>query len=63
MRVRGPNDVGGPVQTDPTLLPYASAITEQKKCWKSLAKTFDHQTLRNNSKQQATTCGRVCKQT
>ena len=62
MRVRDRNDVGGTVQTDPTLLPYASAITE-KKWWELLAKTFDHQTLRNNSKQQATTCGRVCKWT
>ena len=25
------------VQTDPTLLRYASAITEQKKCWELLA--------------------------
>ena len=33
MRVRGPNNVGRAVQTDPTLLRYASAITEQKKCW------------------------------
>ena len=36
MRVRGPNKVGRAVQTDPTLLHYASAITEQKKCWKLL---------------------------
>ena len=33
MRVRGPNNVGRAVQTDPTLLRNASAITEQKKCW------------------------------
>ena len=35
MRMRGPNNVGRAVQTDPTLLRYASryAITEQKKCW------------------------------
>ena len=33
MSVRGPNNVGRAVQTDPTLLHYASAITEQKKCW------------------------------
>jgi len=40
MRVRGPNNVGWAVQTDP-LLRYASAITEQKKCWE-LAQQFDH---------------------
>ena len=28
------------VQTDPTLLRYASAITEQKKCWESLGQKF-----------------------
>ena len=39
MRVRGPNNVGIPVVTDPTL-PYASAITEQKKCWE-LAQKFE----------------------
>ena len=33
MRVRGPNNVGKAVQTDPTLLRYASANTKQKKCW------------------------------
>ena len=36
MSVRGPNNVGRAVQTDPTLLHYASAITEEKKCWKLL---------------------------
>ena len=49
MSVRGPNNVGRAVQTDPTLLRYASAITEQKKCWELLAEKFDRfQTLRNN---------------
>ena len=33
MRVRGPTNIGRAVQTDPTLLRYGSAITEQKKCW------------------------------
>ena len=43
------------VQTDPTLLRYASAITEQKKCWELLAEEFDRfQTLRNNIQQHAT---------
>ena len=53
-------NVGRPVQTDPTLLRYASAITEQKKCWELLAEKFDRfQTLRNNMQQGVqtdTTC-------
>ena len=57
MSVRGPNNVGRAVQTDPTLLRYASAITEQKKCWELLAEKFDRfQTLRNNTQQHATGC-------
>ena len=49
MCVRGPNNVGRAVQTDPTLLRYASAITEQKKSWELLAQNFEpFQTLRNN---------------
>ena len=57
MRLRGPNNVGRAVQTDLTLLPYASGITEQKKCWELLAKRCEwFQTLRNNSQQHATGC-------
>ena len=41
MSVPGPNNVGRAVQTDPTLLRYASAIKEQKKCWELLAEKFD----------------------
>ena len=64
MSMRGPNKVGRAVQTDPTLLRYASAITEQKKCWELLAEKFDRfQTLRNNMQQHATTCNRVYKWT
>ena len=64
MRVRVPNNVGRAVQTDPTLLRYASAIMEQKKCWELLAEKFDRfQTLRNNTQQHPTTCNRMCKQT
>jgi len=37
MGERGPNNVGRAVQTDPTLLRYSSAITEQKKYWVLLA--------------------------
>ena len=33
MSVRGPYNVGRAVQTDPTLVRYVSAITEQKKSW------------------------------
>ena len=60
MSVRGPNNVGRAVQTDPTLLRYASAITEQKKCWELLAEKFDRfQTLRNNIQQYATGCAKT----
>ena len=43
MRERGPNNVGrtSAVQTDPTLWRYASAISEQKKCWELLVQKFD----------------------
>ena len=59
MSVRGPNNVGRAVQTDPTLLRYASVITEQKKCWELLAQKFDRfQTLRN-TQQHATTCNNM----
>ena len=64
MSVRDPNNVGRAVQMDPTLLCYASAITEQKKCWELLAEKFDwFQTLRNNTQQPPTTCNRACKRT
>ena len=63
MSVRGPNNVGRAVKTDPTLLRYASAITEQNKCWELLAEKFRFQTLRNNTQQQPTTCDRVFKRT
>ena len=33
MRVRGPNNVGRTLQTDPALLHCASATTEEKKRW------------------------------
>ena len=57
MSVRGPNNVGRAVQTDPTLLRYASAITKQKKCWELFPEKFDRfQTLRNNTEQHATGC-------
>ena len=57
MSTCGPNKVGRAVQMDPTLLRDALVITEQKKCWESLAEKFDRfQTLRNNIQQHATGC-------
>ena len=48
----GPNNVGRAVQTDPTMVRHASAITEQKKCWELLAEKFDqYQTLCNDMQQ------------
>ena len=40
MHLRDQNNVGRAAQTDPTLLRYSSAITEQKKCWELLAQSF-----------------------
>ena len=59
MSVRGLNNVGRAVQTDPTFLRYASAITEQKKCWewpKSLTGFKLCATTHNNIQQHATGC-------
>ena len=60
MRVCGSNNVGRAVQTDPTLLRYASAITEQKKCrvcWlKSLTGFKFCATTPDNIEQHATGC-------
>ena len=57
MSVRGPNNVGRAVQTDPKSLRYASVITEQKKCWELLAAKFDRfQTWRNNTQRHAAGC-------
>ena len=64
MIVPGPKNFGKAVKTDPTLLLYASAIMEQKKCIEFLAQKFARfQTLRNNSQQHATTCNRLYKRT
>ena len=55
--VRGPYNVGRTVKTDPTLLRYAPAITEQRNvgsCWLKSLTGF---------KLCATTCNRVCKRT
>ena len=64
LSVRGPNNVGRAVQTDPALCRNALVITEQKKCWELLAEKFDRfQTLRNNTQQHPTSCNMVCKRT
>ena len=60
LRLRARN-VGRTVQTDSTLLRYASAITEQKKCWELLAEKFDR--FLNFAQQHPTTCNRVYKRT
>ena len=59
MSLRGSNNVGRAVQTDPTLLRYASVIAKQKKCLESLAQsltTHQFKTLRNNYQPHATEC-------
>ena len=49
------NNVERAVKLALTLLRYASAITEQTKCWELLAQKFDRfQTFPNNSQQHAT---------
>ena len=62
MSVRGPNNVGRAVQTDPTLLRCASAITEQKKCLELLAEKFGRfQTLlTSNNMQQGVQTDAAC---
>ena len=56
--------VCGPVQTDQTLLRYASAITEQQKCRELLAEKFDRfQIWLNNTQQHPTTCNKLGVQT
>ena len=60
MSVRGPNNVRRAVQTDPTLLRYASVITEQKRClscWLINLISFKLcATALNNTQQHATGC-------
>ena len=63
-RVRSPNNVGRAVQNGPTLLRYASTITEQKKCWELFAQKFNpFQTSKKSvqkSVQTDATCMYVC---
>jgi len=49
MRLRDPNNVGSAVQTDATLLPYASVIVEQKECWELSVSIFTQQLLTTRS--------------
>ena len=60
MSVCGPNNVERAMQMDPTLLRYASAIMEQKKCWELLVKSLTGfklcGTTHNNIQQHATGC-------
>ena len=41
MHVRGPKNVRRALQMNPTLLRYASVMTEQTKCWELLVQKFD----------------------
>ena len=61
MSVRGPNNGGRAVQTDPTLLRYASPIMEQTKCWELLVQKFDR--FIKLAQQLPTTRNKVCKRT
>ena len=59
MCVRGPNKVGRAVQTDPTLLRYASAITEQQNvgsCWLKSLTSFNSNTQHVISNNVAFVC-------
>ena len=47
------------MQTYPTLLPYASAIIEQKKFWELLAEEFDR--FKTFAQQHATLHATGCK--
>ena len=51
------------MQTDPTLLRYVPAITEQKKCWELLAEKFDRFKLcatTSNNMQQGVQTDATC---
>ena len=60
MRVHGPNNAGRAVQTDPTLLRYASVITEQKNAVICLLKNLTNFKLctktPNNTQKHAAGC-------
>jgi len=60
MLVHGPNNVGRAAQTDPTLLRYASAITEKRNVGSGWLRSWAGfklcATSRNNPQQLATGC-------
>ena len=63
MSVRGPNNVGRAVQTDPTLLRYASAIMEQKNvgsCWLKSLTGFKLCATTSNNMQQGVQTDVTC---
>ena len=47
-------------ETDPILLRFASAITEQKKCWELLAEKFDRFKTFRNGMQQGVQMNATC---
>ena len=61
MRVRGHNNVGRAVRTDPILLSYFSAITSKEMLGVVGSKVLPGPTT--PMQQHATTCNRVCKRT
>ena len=65
MHVRGYNNVGRAVRTDPTLLSYFSAITSKEMLAGVWLKSFTSFKLCPTTpmQQHATTCNRVCKRT
>ena len=63
MSVRSPNNVGRAVQTDPTLLRYALAITEQKwnnSCWLKSLTGFKLSATTSNNMQQGVQKDATC---
>ena len=64
MRLRGRNNVGRTVQTDPTLLRYASTITERKKnvgsCWLKSLTGFKLCTTTPNNTQRGVQTDATC---
>ena len=65
MHVRVPNNVGKAVQTDPTLLHYASAITEEirvlRSCWLKSSTCFKLCSTTHNNLQQGVQTDAHCK--
>ena len=63
MSVRGPNNVGRAVQTNPTLLRYASVILEQRNvgsCWLNSLTGFKLCATTRNNMQQGVQTDATC---